>query len=179
VTHGATFAQLPRDLSKLICHCCGKTGHIVPVCPDRLIIPPKKWHHPKDPKKVLSQTAVATGADTDTEQEQTELEPEPPSSEEDTRTTRRRSATPAPARKRGSHSQRGGPSRDDDGWATLQYEDPLGPMWTPPSFVVMNEAKAAPSVDSKWSTLFNNTILLDTGSTISGTMMNPDFVTGH
>ncbi|MGL4350647.1 MAG: hypothetical protein ACRCT2_08825, partial [Plesiomonas shigelloides] len=175
VTRGATFAQLPRDVTKLICYCCGKTGHIVPDCSDRLIIPPEKWYRPKGAKKVLSQTAEAAGADTDTEQEQTESEVEP-SSEEDTRTTRRRSATPAPARKRSSRSRRGGPSRDDDGWAALQYEDPLGPMWTPSSFAVMSQSKAPP-VDSKWSTLLNNTILLDTGSTISGTMMNPDFVT--
>ncbi len=30
---------------------------------------------------------------------------------------------------------------------------------------------------SKWSALLRDTIILDTGSTISGTMMNPDFVT--
>ena len=170
-SRAASFAQGAHDTSGLTCNCCGVKGHISPECPKWLTIPPDKWHKPKV-KKVLAQAEAVEDEVTDNEQ-QTESEPEPSSAEEESRSSRpRRSNTPK--RRTTRTSRRGSSRRNDttDGdsrWAAFEWSGPLD--------TCEDTQGAVFSGGPKWSTLLADKIILDTGSTIAGTIMNPDFVT--
>ena len=165
----ASFAQrAPRDLTNVTCYCCGKKGHLSPDCDDVLTRAPDKWFKPKE-KKVLNQTA-----DDESANEQSESEPEP-SSEEEARPPRRKSSSKSKkTRTRRGGTRSGGTKSldddDDDGWAALQFKSNGTRCSANLGAVVLKQR-------SKWSSLLEDTIILDTGSTISGTVMNPNFVT--
>jgi hypothetical protein len=170
-SHKATsFAQrAARDVSNLVCNCCGIKGHISPDCSKRTTIPPEKWFKPKV-KKVFAQSADTDGEETENENTESEVD----QSTDDERASRRRSATPKrskASRPRGKKKS----TRDsvvDDGWAafTLWHEGP-------DDVYHQVQLKQQSQEASKWSSLLHDKIVLDTGSTISGTIMNPDFVT--
>jgi hypothetical protein len=185
-----SFAQ--RDVSKLTCNCCGVVGHTSLQCDKRFTIPPEKWFKPKEVKSAKKTKTVhnqmSTNTDTNTENEQTESEAEP-SSEEKSRTVSRQQEARAASKRRTGSKKSTKKSRDkkgcsqsaerkgwygdddDDGWAALQFQSHI-PIAHPGGIVFQQK-----STKSKWSALLQDTIILDTGSTISGTVMNPDFVT--
>jgi hypothetical protein len=144
-----------KDTSQVICHCCGEAGHYAgPKCPKIDTIAPNMWFKPKNP--VLAQAATESDPEPDAEQGRSG-----------------RSATPAP-RDRGRrpryrrNSQEAEDSNeatdDEDGWVALQFSN--------------DQAHArglVPIQNGKWASLADK-IILDTGSTISASIMNQDFI---
>jgi hypothetical protein len=65
-SQGTIFAQQPaKDLSHIICNCCGERGHYsnssTNGCPKIDTIAPNKWHKPKK----LADTQAAVSEDTE------------------------------------------------------------------------------------------------------------------
>ena len=132
----------------------------------------------------LALLLTEVNSDPDTEDEAATSEPEP-SSEEESRPARHR--TTSRSRPKKNNNRPGGGNRednDDDGWAALQYQW-YGPddIHEKPSDIngrpldATELGRLSLKQRAKWSAALEDTFILDTGSTISGTVMNPHFVT--
>jgi hypothetical protein len=153
--NGVTLNQGGKELSHITCNCCGVKGHYSTGCPKIASIAPDKWFKPKNP--VLAQGG---------------MEPEDEQSEPETDTEQVRSGTSSNRNSRSRsrahnrrNSQEAEETDDEDGWAAVQVKSDDEPA----QGLVLKQ-------QSKWTSLAGK-IILDTGSTISATIMNPDFLT--
>jgi hypothetical protein len=124
-------------------------------CPKIASITPDKWFKPKNP--VLAQGG--------TEPEDEQSEPETDTEQERSGTGSNQNCRSRSRARNHCNSQEAEETDDEDGWAAVQVKSEDEPA----QGLVLKQ-------QSKWTSLAGK-IILDTGSTISATIMNPDFLT--
>lgn len=142
----ASFAQQGR---KPICYCCGKEGHYSDSCDKRDTIPREQWHANKAMSNYQENRRVTDDSE---ELTQNTEDNESASAARTTSGVNRRSGSTNPSQSRSS-------SREVVSWSGLQLQESC------------NHQQA----DDRFAHL-KNVILLDTGSTLKATFMNPDMV---
>ena len=159
----ASFAQKEKKNKEMVCHCCGKTGHIAPKCNKRDEIPRKEWYV----NKRLSMLADAEDKDKDSDD-----------ASEDTTNTTRSNRRSGGRRNRNASRGRARSRRDDDdedeetdsNWSAFQ---------TGGKIVVETGTQLASKMKSKTdvrATNLNEVIVLDSGSTIKATFKTKSMV---
>jgi hypothetical protein len=156
-----SFAQC--QTGDLTCYCCRKKGHIAPNCEKRYTTPRSEWHVNR------AMSHMQDGAD-DTSKVTYENQPD-----HDSQSVRSTPSTSSRGRRSGptnnqsrQRDQTPGPSRDQNsnvGWSSFQRQE----------FCSFQEAAIVNNQGAKFSNL-NDVILLDSGSTLGATFMNPDMV---
>ena len=151
----ASFAQTEAD-----CHACGKTGHIARDCKNKPASY-KDWYVNKamrSMKKSMAQTPMASLQESD---DPNESETDDDESVRSTTSSRRRSGTPARSTQRTQYRNK---------WSAFQQEcEACECDWIDETGISHKQThEAQPNL--------KNVIILDTGSTIEGTFMNPDLV---
>ena len=142
------------------CYCCGRTGHTVPYCPDKDKIPRSEWHV----NKAMSHMQNEQTDNDDTNDDDASNGSDDNQSVQSTRSAssrNRRSGTT-----RTSHNQCR--SRGRTSWFNgfMMYETSE-----------LKDRELVYKQSSKRLTGLEDKILLDSGSTIGGTFMNPDLLT--
>jgi hypothetical protein len=133
----------------MTCYCCGKKGHLSTTCDKRNTIPREQWHVNKAMQHLQGEDG--TNADDDQTTEELTDNEESVLTQRSTSSQNRRSGIPRQTRKQ---------SREMVTWSGFQFQQENS-----------NQQSTNPFEHLK------DVILLDTGSTLKATFMNPDLVT--
>jgi len=159
---GANFAQ--RDSSKLTCYCCGKKGHSSPNCPDKDKIPRDQWYV----NRVLNASQYHDDYDSGDESEDTDY-----SQSEDDRSISSSNRRSGRTNDRNTNRDRSrSRSTARTGFSSLQSCAPVCIPIEHDQAVTL----ASNAAKSKLDGLDDNTINLDSGSTMLGAIKNENLV---
>ena len=163
----ASFAQ-----KELICYCCGTKGHICTDCKKKNKIPPHKWAMHKAIQHMQDGTDNddASADEADDDDDGTDAD-----DDQSVQSNRSISSSNRRSEKQGRGQSR---SRGRTWYQAFQVVEPVeGPEFN--GFQdenLMNQQRGIFSQRQKFSHL-DNKILLDNGSTIAATFMNPNLLT--
>ena len=149
---GTSFAQRNGGSGTFVCYCCGQQGHSSNTCPDKDRIPKPQWW-------IKQQLQAWQNANQESERDDASVQ-----SNRSNRTTSSSNRRSEPSNNRNQDSER------PPHWALFMLDDDTK------SSEVEEMVHKQSTVPQRFTNL-KDSIILDTGSTIDATFMNPDFVT--
>ena len=146
----ATPAATSFAQKDVVCYVCGKPGHTKPECPDATKIPRAKW--------AVNKAIGAMQATKDSDDDENF------DNDSDNESVKSEASTSSRSARRSKSNHKG-----KSGWNSFQR-----PVKVDVSQMVHKQSKKG---NSELEESLKNVILLDTGSSIGATFMNPDMVT--
>ena len=146
-----TVTSFAQRQTERVCYCCGKKGHISPYCDKRGTIPREEWHANR------AMNHMQDGTDDNASDVSDDNDDDDNESVQSTRSNSSRN------RRSGRQNQNQNSNRV--GWSIFQTHE----------FCSFQEEAIVNNQGGKFSNL-SDVILLDSGSTLAATFMNPDLV---
>ena len=161
-----SFAQRPQP--ERVCYCCGKKGHIAPYCDKKDTIPRAEWHANRAMNHMQNETDEASDL---TDDDNVDDDNRSVRSNRSNASRNRRSGREQNQDRNQDSGRDRNQSRDRDqdsgrvGWSSFQWHE----------FCSFQEGAVVNNQRAKFANL-SDVILLDSGSTLGATFMNPDMV---